>query len=348
MANINIGASGSVLVGNKDKVLINTSGGGTVNIAADPGATVGKLTIDLQSNDAQTDVVNVDLSTFNQDGLHLDIKNYDPTDQINLVGVSITGLQPGSTSKLEFTYVGSDGLTHTGYAHLKDKGQRDFTAATKPIVICFVAGTRIRTPDGDTLIEDIAVGDLVETRDHGPQTVRWIGGRVVTPLEVAANPGIRPITIKRNALGLNRPSRDLRVSPQHRIVMENSHAQLLFGESDVLVAARYLVNDLTIRPETMPGDFTYYHMLFDRHEVVFADDLPSESLHPGDEALNALDKSARREVLDLFPETKGFTIRARKTARRVLRSYEARVLNAYVGKGPASAPKSQILADAAH
>ncbi len=329
MATINVSASGSVLVAHKDKVLINTSGGGTVNIAADPAATVSKLTIDLQSNDAQSDVVNVDLSTFNQDGLHLDIKNYDPSDQINLVGVSITGLAAGNTSKLEFTYVGSDGLTHTGYAHIKDTGQNDFTAATKPIVICFVAGTMIKTPFGDAPIEKLKVGDLVKTRDHGAQAIRWIGSRVVSPFETAANPGIRPVRISRNAFGQDAPAEDLLVSPQHRIVLRGGHSQLLFGESEVLVAACHLVNDQTVRTVSMPGDFTYFHMLFDRHEVVFANDLPSESLHPGDEALSALDQSARREVIELFPETGCFPVSSRKTASRVLRAYEARVLNAY-------------------
>ena len=42
-------------------------------------------------------------------------------------------------------------------------------------LVCFASGTLIKTPNGQTLIEQLAPGDMVLTMDHGPQPIRWIG-----------------------------------------------------------------------------------------------------------------------------------------------------------------------------
>ncbi len=46
----------------------------------------------------------------------------------------------------------------------------------------------------------------------------------------------------------------------------------------------------------------YFHMLFDSHEIVFAEGCASESFHPGEQGWKALDQATRDEILDLFPE----------------------------------------------
>ncbi len=90
-----------------------------------------------------------------------------------------------------------------------------------------------------------------------------------------------PIRIKANALGKGLPKRDLLVSPQHRILVSDWRAELMFGVSEVLVAAKHLVNDRDIRVATDLDEFEYYHILFESHQTVFSEGLPSESFHPG-------------------------------------------------------------------
>src|SRR5690606_28026873 len=99
-------------------------------------------------------------------------------------------------------------------------------------------------------------------------------------------PRTRPIRVAAGALGDNLPSQDLVVSPAHRVVLSGWRAEVMFGQPRVLARARDLVNDTTIRPEPGPKRVEYFHILFDRHEIVFSNDAPSESFHPRDAALD--------------------------------------------------------------
>lgn len=109
---------------------------------------------------------------------------------------------------------------------------------------------------------------------------------------------LAPVRIKANALG---NSEDLWVSPQHRMYIGNSNAELMFGSSEVLVAAKALVNDDTIR-QIEGGQVEYFHVLFQNHEIIYANGCPSESFHPGREGWDTLELASRRELCELFPE----------------------------------------------
>ncbi|MHC0053196.1 Hint domain-containing protein [Actibacterium sp. D379-3] len=159
--------------------------------------------------------------------------------------------------------------------------------------ICVARGTLIETPDGPRRVECLAAGDLVNTLDDGPQVIRWIGSR-----RVPGRGALAPIRIRAGALG---NLRDLRVSQNHRMLITGAWAQLLFGEDQVLVAAKHLVNDSTIRTEPCRA-VEYYHFLFDAHQIVFAEACPTESLYPGQQALDAVSQAARDEIIALFPE----------------------------------------------
>jgi hypothetical protein len=190
-------------------------------------------------------------------------------------------------------------------------------AATPPVFPCFAAGTRIATASGERRIEDLHIGDLIVTADHGLQPLRWIGQR-----KVPGRGALAPIRIAAGTIG-NR--RDLWVSPQHRMLLQGWQAELYFGAAQVLVAACHLVNDSTIRPH--PQDkVTYVHLAFDRHEVIFAEGCPSESLHLGRQALACLDAAARRELCAIFPELDAVGARRRKTARPCLSRRESALL----------------------
>ncbi|MEM9715592.1 MAG: Hint domain-containing protein [Pseudomonadota bacterium] len=159
--------------------------------------------------------------------------------------------------------------------------------------VCFCSGTRIDTPSGPVLIEDLNVGALVTTQDHGYQRIRWIG-RTTKP----ATGKLAPIVIRAGALG---NSRDLWVSPQHRILISGWYAELLFGDAEVLVPAVALLNDQSIT-RAEGGYVTYHHMMFDDHQIVFAEGTPTESFYPGKTAMNAIEKEAKEEIFALFPD----------------------------------------------
>ncbi|MBK4215504.1 Hint domain-containing protein [Paracoccus caeni] len=167
-------------------------------------------------------------------------------------------------------------------------------------IACFTPGTLIDTHDGPRLVEDLKAGDAVLTRDNGVQILRWTGGR---PMELhAGNDHLRPILIAAGALGEGLPVADLRVSPQHRVLVRSAIARRMFGAEEVLVAAKHLVGLPGIEVDRVADSVTYLHILFDRHEIVFSNGAPTESLFTGPEAMKSVPEAARDEIMSLFPE----------------------------------------------
>ncbi|QYX56416.1 Hint domain-containing protein [Roseovarius sp. SCSIO 43702] len=169
--------------------------------------------------------------------------------------------------------------------------------ATPP---CFVAGTLIETPRGPVAVEALAAGDMVVTADHGAQPLRWVGCARIPAALIAREPAFRPVVIRQDALGEGRPAQDLHLSQQHRVLIGDWRAEVMFGHAEILVAARKLVNDRTILLEAVTGDVTYYHLLFDRHEIVLSNGLPTESYLPDPDAPRS--NPTEREVMRLFPQ----------------------------------------------
>lgn len=168
-------------------------------------------------------------------------------------------------------------------------------------VACFVAGTRILTMQGQRAVEDLTPGDRIMTRDHGLQTLRWIGCRHVDASEIADFDSVRPIRITKGALGNGLPDRDLLVSPEHRVLISGDRVSELTGDDEALIAAKYLVGREGISVEDI-HEVIFYHLMFDDHELVLSEGTWSESFLPGLSAMNGLDVEASEELYALYPE----------------------------------------------
>ncbi len=167
-------------------------------------------------------------------------------------------------------------------------------------VTCFTTGALISTSQGQQRIETIKVGDRVKTLD-GFSVVRWIGRRCVGFEELARSPKLRPIRIMAGTLGAELPKRDLLVSRQHRMLVQSKIANRMFGESEVLIPAIKLTELPGIFTDESADSVNYFHLLFDKHEIIFAEGAPTESLFTGPEALKAISPESREEILALFP-----------------------------------------------
>jgi hypothetical protein len=82
-------------------------------------------------------------------------------------------------------------------------------------------------------------------------------------------------------------------------------------------------HSVTVEPG---GEVTYIHLLFDTHEIIFAEGAATESFHPGGIGLSAITAAAREELFALFPDLRGMPGRYGRTARRCLRRHEARMI----------------------
>ncbi|MFB9222928.1 Hint domain-containing protein [Paracoccus cavernae] len=166
---------------------------------------------------------------------------------------------------------------------------------------CFARGTMIRCASGrQVAVEDLAVGQLVQTRDHGLRPIRWVGSRKLSAADLDEAPKLQPIRIAAGALGFDTPSTDLMVSPQHRILVRSAIAQRMFGAPEVLVAARQLLGVEGISVAEVDS-VEYFHILFDSHEILISNGAETESLFTGSEALKSVGPAAREEIFTLFP-----------------------------------------------
>ena len=201
-------------------------------------------------------------------------------------------LQLDADARFELEANGVDGQVFYLDENGNDTGEGfDFKSIER--ITCFTLGTLIITERGKIAIEELQVGDRVWTMDAGLQPIAWMG-RATVP----ARGDLAPILIRKGAMD---NSRDMLVSPQHRMMLDGWRVEMHCGADEVLAPAKALTNDHNIR-RVEGGTVTYVHIAFDSHQIVIAEGIPSESFFPGAEALNALDQAARNEILTLFPE----------------------------------------------
>ncbi len=171
-------------------------------------------------------------------------------------------------------------------------------------VPCFTPGTMLRGAAGEVAVECIQPGDLLMTVDHGLQPVRWVGTRTISTAELASKPNLRPIIVRKHAFG---NQRKMIVSPQHGLVAT-------LGSQDVLVRAKLAADVLGgkwARIDQSLAPITYVHIMFEHHELVIAEDAPTESFYPGPIAISGLSSPARNQLLFSLPTLAAVSARVR-------------------------------------
>lgn len=259
----------------------------TTLVAETDTVTIGlnaSQTVDVQANDINTTGNSLTITHISGQAVTAGSSVTLPSGQVITVNAdgTITILSDGDEETANFTYTVSDGT-----------GSTDVGFVTVTQAPCFTAGTFIATPYGEVPVECLTVGDLVDTMDNGPQPIRWIGGR-----KVRAEGKFAPIQIDANTFGTHR---SLTLSPLHRVMIQNSWAQLLFGEDEVLVAARDLVNGKTVQ-RISGGWIEYFHIMFDDHQIVFSEKLATESYLPGPQTSTSFEPEIVAEIHAIFPE----------------------------------------------
>jgi len=159
--------------------------------------------------------------------------------------------------RTEYTLVGVD----------TSDARRRFAEAA---CVAFTRGTRITMATGaQVAIEDLKLGDRVLTRDDGPKEIRWIGHNTRRAVGDFA-----PVLIRKGALN---NENDLIVSPDHRLFIYQRDDAIGAGRSEVLVKVRHLINGSTV--VRLEGGFVdYFQLLFDSHQIIYAEGIAAESL----------------------------------------------------------------------
>ena len=235
--------------------LNNTPGGATADFA---GSAAGHLALNttLNSNPYTNSVVDVGFG-----------------DTIEFNDVSITSVSFNNvTSTLTLSWAGGSRDVHiTSFD--PSLTNPTFVLATDPVTgrsaaeaVCFMRGTRIRTPDGSKPVELLLIGDKVLTSDGQTRAVRWLWRQTVVTA-FADELRVYPIRIMADALEEKVPQRDLFLSPDHAVLLDGC-----------LVQAAALVNDTTIvRVKNPEPKFVYYHIELEDHALILAEGVASET-----------------------------------------------------------------------
>lgn len=231
---------------------------------------------------------------------------------LELFAVPVMAFSAGGSTYLHFP----DGLPPLSglLISFNVNGANNF-ALPNPMPICLAGGTMVLTDQGEVPVEKLQVGDMIRTLDHGFQPLRWIGRRPVCVAEQQIEPRVRAVRIRAGALGAGMPRRHLHVTQQHRVMLYRDRGR------EALVPARMLVGWPGVELAQQVRFLVWYHLLFDRHEVLITEGCGTESLLLGEQAMAAIAPAARSELDLMFPEGSGARAPARELiTRRTLHS----------------------------
>ncbi|MGJ8625971.1 MAG: Hint domain-containing protein [Sulfitobacter sp.] len=217
---------------------------------------------------------------------------------VSSADVAVSDTNGDGTGDAVLTFPTGESITLTGIL----ASQLNSTAALESIGIpartgipCFAAGTRIATPTGDTLVEELQAGDLVMTIESGPRPVKWVSRSELGGESLFLPSKLKPVRIKANAMG-NRTA--LLVSPQHCILMKDA-----LNDRYVFVRAKHLAQETPMATivHTL-RQITYVHVLLEQHASIISNDIPSESFYPGQMAIETMSTFDRLTLCSMLPQ----------------------------------------------
>lgn len=164
------------------------------------------------------------------------------------------------------TYAADPGTSGFDFSYTVVDGDGD--TANGQAALCFCAGTGIATEEGETRVEDLAIGDHIRRADGGLVPVTWIGRQTVSTRFGPAE-RLMPVRFRAGSLGEGVPHADLTVTADHGMVID-----------DLVIIASALVNGTTI--DFVPlrdfgASFTVYHVETEDHDVILANGAPTET-----------------------------------------------------------------------
>ncbi|MDR9394171.1 MAG: Hint domain-containing protein [Roseovarius sp.] len=160
--------------------------------------------------------------------------------------------------------------------------------------VAFTRGTSITLASGEQRpVEALHPGDMVLTRDDGSRPLRWIGQSTARAVGDFA-----PIRIRAGALN---NAGDLLVSPDHRLFIYQRSDALGAGRNEVLVRARHLLNGETV-VQVDGGFVDYFQLLFDEHQIVYAEGIAAETLLVDMRTRDALPSDLTDRLASSLPE----------------------------------------------
>ncbi len=302
-------------------VFTYSAGGGTTVTLNDTGGRRNTLEDDDEENHVITD----------GGGIVANGAEVEAESIIELRALSVDGEPTGPTITITVFSQGgnfsdvwgfaSDTELEGGVSYVKVGGSNTGDSRYNSFITCFGPGTLIDTSDGAVPVEDITPDQKVWTLNNGDMPVTWVGSTTVT-----ASGAFAPVIFSPGSIGNDA---ELVVSQEHRIFFTSARAEVLFGQSDVLIAAKHLCGlpGVTIQPQK---EIRYTHLMFDSHQIIRSNDALTESFFLSEHALTGVTEAQRSELLALFPSLEDGLEGFGASAALTLRKSDAALLRPYL------------------
>jgi len=316
---------GNPIINNSDTpngtVFTYTSGGGTTVTLDDTGGSP-----DIFDDDDEAQHVITDGGGVVADGTEVEAESLIFVRALDIDGnptgptITITVFSQGGVTGDVWGF-SPDIMLEDGVSYVKTGGSNTGDSTYNNFITCFGPGTGIETAGGTRPVENIVPGEMVWTLDNGLQPVRW-----VSQTSTRGTGAFAPVVFAPGSIG---NTSELIVSQEHRIYLDSDMAGLLFGEAQVLIAAKHLCG--------LPGvarhpraSIEYTHFMFENHQIVRSNGALTESFFLSENAVAAVDRGLVTELLALFPSLSAGITAFGSTAARALKTHEASVLRAYM------------------
>ena len=243
--------------------------------------------IDVDSGGGDDVVTDFDIGDDDGDGYYndqLDVSDLRTSDGFAVLASDVVVTDDG-TGNARLTFPQGESIVLQGITPAQMSQIHQLQAAGIP---CFARGTQIATPSGLVPVEDLKPGDLVLTRDAGPQPVRAAPSTTLTTKDLEHRPELRPVRIAADTFGNHGT---LYVSPQHALAF-NINGQPTFVRAMQLARMR----GGRVRIATGVQSVQYVHLLLDCHQIIYANGLPAESFYPGPYGLSCLSMKALSSI----------------------------------------------------
>ncbi|MBW4709436.1 Hint domain-containing protein [Roseobacter sp. YSTF-M11] len=227
-------------------------------------------------------------------------------------------LQPGVT----YSYAGGRDIDNALGGPDGDDTRLSYSQYEANSVPCFGPGTMIQTENGEMPVEWLETSDMVLTRDHGYQPIRWIGRTKLPPGYFRQNPDARPLCIPAGSLGAKGPAHDLHVTGDHRVLIASAKAEALFFSNEVLAPAKAWLDSGHARQIDPASVYSVTHIACAQHQIILAQGAWVETLFPGRECLRRLSAEDATRLQDALGET----FSGMRTARQCVSRKEAGLL----------------------
>ncbi len=166
----------------------------------------------------------------------------------------------------------------------------------------FTHGTLIQTLEGPVAVEDLAPGAQLARPDGSTTELRWKGAITVVPgAPTLRDRPERLYRVTADAFGLSRPTRDVLLGPDARLLNRDPDIRSAVAANAAYVPVSSLADGISVIEVTPVAPTRVYHLVTEQHDTILAGGLEVETFAPRSDTPDSLSHEMMSAFMGLFP-----------------------------------------------